>query len=372
MHSAKSRWFIEAFESHSGRIQRTQIAECPFTVGRAANCHFVLSSHLTSRRHAEFTLVDGQLRLSDCGSTNGTFVNHQRIESTTPIQDGDILHFADLEFRLTEEPAVTVAANSMNIAPDSTMSGPLQLSHQFPLQSRAFQDLLHQGQVTGVIQPITTTQGHLYGYELLGRGCHPELPESPGPLIALADMLGLSVEFSELLRHRGMSLLAHSNIMHPIFFNISPPELNDTPRLLTSLEECRRLNPRLPLVLEIHEAAITSPKLIRELRQQLNSLQIRLAYDDFGAGQARLLELVESPPDYLKFDYVLINELSDKQSPRYQLLHIMNRLAQDIGIKTLAECIETEPVAQLCRQINVNYFQGFLFGRPMAIPKKYP
>ncbi len=370
MSSAPSRWFIEAFESHTSRIHRTQIAEYPFTVGRSAECHFVLKSNLTSRRHAEFILVDGQLRLSDCGSTNGTFVNHQRIEHTTAVQDGDILHFANLEFRLTQEPTVPIAADSIGIAPDSTMSGPLNLSHQFPLKSGAFRDLLKQGQVTGVIQPITTTQGHLYGYELLGRGCHPELPESPEPLIALADMLGLSVEFSELLRHRGMSLLAHSGIQQPIFFNISPKELNDIPRLLTSLELCRRLNPRLPLVLEIHEAAITSPKLIKELRQQLNALQIRLAYDDFGAGQARLLELVEAPPDYLKFDYVLINELADQHSPRYQLLQLMNRLGQDIGIATLAECIETESVAELCRQINVNYFQGFLFGRPMPIPDK--
>ena len=38
-------------------------------------------------------------------------------------------------------------------------------------------------------------------------------------------------------------------------------------------------------------------------------LQIGLAYDDFGAGQARLVELVDVPPDYLKFDMKLVQNL---------------------------------------------------------------
>ncbi len=58
----------------------------------------------------------------------------------------------------------------------------------------------------------------------------------------------------------------------------------------------RELSSEIPLVLEIHEAAVTNPKDISELSRQIRELNIRIAYDDFGAGQGRIAELGECPP----------------------------------------------------------------------------
>ena len=81
-----------------------------------------------------------------------------------------------------------------------------------------------------------------------------------------------------------------------------------------SLRELRELEPRRPLVLEIHEAAVTCGDEMKQLRAALADLQIGLAYDDFGAGQARLVELVDVPPDYLKFDMKLVQNLESARS----------------------------------------------------------
>lgn len=358
--------FLEAFEGTTERLNRIRLMDYPFTVGRASDSGMVLASSRISRHHAEFTLVNDQLLLTDLGSTNGTFINRQRLHQSAPVQNGDIIHFAEMEFRLIEEVSIDQDFTSGQTL--QTMSGPLDLPQQFPLHTREFQEMVLNGQVTGLIQPITNTHGRLHAYELLGRGCHPGLPESPGVLLALAESLGLAVQFSELLRHRGVSLLDNSGIQEPIFLNTCPSELDDPPRLLTDLEDMRRRFPRLKLVLEIHESAVTDLKQIADLRHSLNEIDIGLAYDDFGAGRARLLELVETPPDYLKFDYTMIHGLDSDESPRYRLLDTLTSLVNEMGIATLAECVETEQVARLCRQLGIQYFQGFLFGRPKPIP----
>lgn len=59
----------------------------------------------------------------------------------------------------------------------------------------------------------------------------------------------------------------------------------------------RRQHPALPVAIGVHETTVTDPRSMRELRAALATLDIRLAFDDFGAGQSRLLELAESPPD---------------------------------------------------------------------------
>jgi EAL domain-containing protein (putative c-di-GMP-specific phosphodiesterase class I) len=150
-----------------------------------------------------------------------------------------------------------------------------------------------------------------------------------------------------------------------IFFNIHPTEL-DHPGLVDSLKKVRDQVPDLDMVLEIHERAITEPKMIRRLRSLLSELDIRLAYDDFGTGQARLLELVEVPPDYLKFDLCLIHGI-DHLLSKQKMLGSLVRMVTDLGITPTAEGIETAEEAELCRRLGFELGQGFYFGRPVQV-----
>ena len=54
---------------------------------------------------------------------------------------------------------------------------------------------------------------------------------------------------------------------------------------------------------------MTDANTMRHLRRSLKDLAIGMAYDDFGAGQARLIELTEVPPDVLKFDIALTKDV---------------------------------------------------------------
>ncbi len=94
--------------------------------------------------------------------------------------------------------------------------------------------------------------------------------------------------------------------------------------------------------------------------RRLADLKIGLAYDDFGAGQARLVELVDVPPDYLKFDMSLVQNLESGSIERQRMLASLVKMVRDLGIAPLAEGIELAGDHEICRQIGFQFGQGFL------------
>ena len=134
------------------------------------------------------------------------------------------------------------------------------------------------------------------------------------------------------------------------------------------LRELRADFPDLSVVLEIHESGVTSTRYLAKLRDTLNELGMQLAYDDFGAGQARLMELVEVPPDVLKFDIKLIQGLPTASPQRLTTVGSLVQLVRELGVVPLAEGVETEEEAAVCRELGFDLAQGFLYGRPAPAP----
>jgi EAL domain-containing protein (putative c-di-GMP-specific phosphodiesterase class I) len=117
------------------------------------------------------------------------------------------------------------------------------------------------------------------------------------------------------------------------------------------------------MVLEVHEEAVADSLSMHKLRDQLAALGIGLAYDDFGAGQARLQELVEVPPHFLKLHMSLIRGI-DQDVTRQELIQALNPVITKLGVQVIAEGIETEQEAGVCLGLGCHLGQGFLFGRP--------
>ena len=127
-----------------------------------------------------------------------------------------------------------------------------------------------------------------------------------------------------------------------------------------------REHPGIELVIEIHETAVVETARMRELADRLADIGVRFAYDDFGAGQARLNELSEAPPHFVKFDMALVHGLATRRraqaarrSPTWCGWSI------DLGSIALAEGIEDEADAEVCRQMGFRLMQGYLFGKPV-------
>jgi EAL domain-containing protein (putative c-di-GMP-specific phosphodiesterase class I) len=367
-------WYLETL-ADAGRLRRVAIDPLPFSVGRRQGLALVLPFDSVSKNHAEIYETATGLGLRDLGSKNGTFVNRSLIDDTS-LEEGDIIHFADSEFRLgRSKEKETAPLLSGDDRPTTKVPMRRELSHHFAEGTRELRELLSDGMVTMVFQPIIhlpRREGQpLAAYEALGRGRHPRLPESPMELFRIAESIGAEAELSRLFRRKAIELARDLNEAPTIFLNTHPIEL-ERPGLLESLEELREYAPLLDLALEIHESVLTRPAQIAELRALLRERNIALAYDDFGAGQARLLELADAPPDYLKFDRRWVSDLDQATVSKRRLLSSLLSLARDLPIRTVAEGIETPAEAAACAEMGFTHAQGFHLGRPRPLEPARP
>ena len=92
----------------------------------------------------------------------------------------------------------------------------------------------------------------------------------------------------------------------------------------------RENHPNQRILLEVHESGVTSVDFLRRLRSLLTELDFGLAYDDFGAGQARLSKLIEVPPDVLKFDVKLVQGLPTASESRRSTIKGLIKLVTDL------------------------------------------
>ena len=234
-------WRLEA--PGDGRIKRLSLHHLPFRVGRRMDLELVLSTSSISKVHAEIYAAGGTLCVRDLGSTNGTFVNGQRVLEA-PLREGDVLHFAKLEYRLARDEPKPAPDSTQAIAADTTQSiDPRSLSHLFPPGTRELKELLRDGAVTVLFQPIVRLpDGAVAAYEALGRGRHPRLPEAPIELFKIAESLGpdVAAELSRLFRRKAVELVKDRQELPTLFLNTHPAEMA-VPGLIDSLESLRSL-----------------------------------------------------------------------------------------------------------------------------------
>jgi EAL domain-containing protein (putative c-di-GMP-specific phosphodiesterase class I) len=357
-------WVLESKLGEDGSLQRTPLAPLPFRIGRAAGLELSLQSSHVSKTHAEIYSDGLTLRVRDLGSRNGTFLNREPVKDSV-LHDGDVLHVGDYEFRVARDVVEDDAPDT-----EGTLLNTTPLSRHFVSGAVKVRELIDRAAVTMLFQPIVILPGsRVTAYEALGRGRHPDLPEGPVELFEMAGGLGpeAQAELSRLFRRKAVELVKDRPEPLLLFVNTHPMELERPELLLKSLEELRSYAPQVDLVLEIHESALAETAKITWLRNSLMEINVGLAYDDFGAGQARLFELAEAPPQYLKFDRRFVTGLHSAPITRQRLVASLVAAARELLVKTIAEGVEDQHEAEACERAGFLFGQGYHFARPMPI-----
>ncbi len=119
-----------------------------------------------------------------------------------------------------------------------------------------------------------------------------------------------------------------------------------------------------PMVIEITEREfVQDTAAALAVLQPLLDLGLRLAIDDFGSGYSSFRYLVDLPVSFVKLEGELVRKIVHDRKAR-AVIQSMQRLADDLGLITVAEYVENEASRQILRDMGVRWGQGYLFGRP--------
>ena len=233
---------------------------------------------------------------------------------------------------------------------------------------------LEHGELFVVYQPVVPLQpGMAMGVEALVRWRHPQrglVP--PVQFIPVAEESGLILPLglfvlSEACRQfvawqRSLGTLAPQSMS----VNLSSRQLQ-APSLLDDVQACLVDTGMLPaaLQLEVTESWAAQDDTTRARLQALKAMGIQIALDDFGTGYSSLSCLHQLPLDTVKVDRSFVMHAETSAYHRV-LIEATIRVAQVLGMATVAEGIETQGQAQLMRELGCERGQGYLFSPPMA------
>lgn len=189
--------------------------------------------------------------------------------------------------------------------------------------------------------------------------------------LQLAHRIDFALTRTTILRCRHQAETGVPTIAH--FVNISADLLRH-PALVEELQQivtdtCTACYPEAgsqkPLVIEITERELLDnvAEAERLLRPFLD-LGLRLAIDDFGSGYSSLQYLADLPVSFLKVEGSLVRRAPDEPRVR-AILRGVQDLAGELGLVTIAECVENERILATVRELGMDWAQGRHFGAPV-------
>jgi EAL domain-containing protein (putative c-di-GMP-specific phosphodiesterase class I) len=232
-----------------------------------------------------------------------------------------------------------------------------------------FPGALRSGQVVGYFQPeVELSTGRLVAAELLARWEHPDYGAlQPGLFLPLAEELGLMGELLRLTLRQALAqhrAWAAAGWVVPVSVNIDPGCVADPAFPATVARMLREEQvPGQMLALEVSEETGTTVATTRFFAQLAES-GVRVSLDDFGTGVASLESLGGWPVDELKLDRSIVRPMVTSASFRAIVGSTID-LAHQLGVKVVAEGIESEAVSSELRALGCDIGQGFFLGRPM-------
>jgi EAL domain-containing protein (putative c-di-GMP-specific phosphodiesterase class I) len=151
-----------------------------------------------------------------------------------------------------------------------------------------------------------------------------------------------------------------------ISVNVSPIQLtrDDIITVVQSALERHQIDGRR-LIIEVTESSVVrNPDAADAILRALTDLDVRIAMDDFGTGYSNIASLQRLPIHTLKIDRSLVAGI-DTSADSLAIVRTIQRLSEALGLRTTAEGIETETVAQQIAAIGCDVGQGYLFSRPL-------
>lgn len=237
--------------------------------------------------------------------------------------------------------------------------------------ARALSQLLETGAFSSHFQPIfSTLDGSVYACEALARVDSHFSPHGPAPIFAAAREHGMVAELDRLCCRTALHCAAAQGVAaraERLFLNVCPQTLmapGGWP--VAELVDASGLS-RSQIVIELTEQdAVCDYELFARAVAFTREQGFQIAIDDFGVGYGGLKMLAVIEPDFVKIDRHFVRDI-ERAVVRRNLVDSIATACHRLGIKVVAEGVESASESEVLLGMGIEYLQGFGLARPSAI-----
>ncbi len=373
---------IENLEQMKGELSTESQVEVMDTIGGILKGHSLGGDTAGRIDEESFSFVHGADVDADAvgreieEATKGIHPGGLELTSATTTVDADTAGMS--EEQMTKALLYTMQEFSKNKGEigETSLSSMLQVKMAETMKAvEAFKKVCETKHFDLVFMPICDLRtGKVHHLEALTRFRGGGGDASPYKLISMAEEVGIISEFDYVVAEKAIEAVEKFGIgtIPPLAVNISGNSIGDT----EFVGRMHRLLARHPDIQKAFTIEITESAEIEDLEgvnatiQSFRKKGFQVALDDFGAGAASFDYLNSFDVDTVKFDGPVVKRAyaTDKGKA---FLASMASLCDEMGVETIAEMVEDEPLAAFLAECGVHLGQGWYFGKPDSNPLNY-
>lgn len=244
------------------------------------------------------------------------------------------------------------------------------------MEEMQLRQILDKKEIKSVYQPIVSLEdGSVFGYEALARITNEQTRFSVEEMFVLAERCGKLWELEYLCRKKAMKGITDKQLgKRKLFLNVDPYIIND------KRFQCGMTQKYLDrysissenVIFEITERTNIEDEdidIFRDVMEHYKEQGYQIAIDDFGKEYSGVQRILKLNPEYVKIDMELVRNIHS-DSVKSKMLEGFVKFCNPLGIKLIAEGIETKEELAKLIQIGINYGQGYYLGKPKETLEK--
>lgn len=346
--------------------EKVWLAQFPFTIGRQESADHSINSTRVSREHCRISRTSKGFKIRDLGSTNGTYVNGERIDEV-PLVDGDLVSVADMEFTFFSGESSAVDAATQRIAPKQNNAADDAVGDSLVQTVRWMNETVTQGGLQTTFQRIVALEGgQTFGWDVVVFDPADAIEQAAQALLAGTDCR-VTRRARQVSRLVAVERIAAARVAGRALLRVDPIELGDR-NLASRIGKLANLLGRGRIVVDLDESVTHDARAFRAFYEAMAERDVAVSLRGFAAGRAQMADYAECPPQFVRFAPQMTSDLPGS-SRRKKQVQAAIEAAGELDAQIIVTNIADNEHAELCRELGCHLAVGPLYGAAHHTPQ---